>query len=109
MDLSFSPEEEAFREEVRAFIAAEVPQRLRDRLLAGVPPGKADFQLWQEALYRKGWMAPNWPKAYGGAEWSPAQQYIFEEEAFAAGCPRVIPFGVVMLGPVLLRFGSEEQ
>ncbi len=109
MQLEFSAEEEAFRLEVRDFIAANYPVEIRRRMEAGVAPGKSDFVTWQQILYQQGWIAPRWPVEYGGTGWSPVQCYIFEEEITAASTPRVMPFGLTMLGPVLMTFGSDEQ
>ena len=109
MDLAFSAEEEAFRAEVRAFIADNYPADIRDKLALGVPPAKDDYVRWQRILYEKGWIAPSWPVEYGGTGWNAVQRYIFDEELYRAGCPRIIPFGLVMLGSVLLAFGSEAQ
>ena len=109
MQLDFTPEEEAFRLEVRQFIEAEYPQALRKKMQAGAAPNKQDYLSWQQILHRKGWIAPRWPVEYGGTGWSPTQSYIFDEEITAAQTPRVMPFGLTMLGPVLMAFGSDEQ
>jgi len=109
MQLEFSAEEEAFRLEVREFIAANYPADIRERMKAGAAPNKRDYVTWQQILHRQGWIAPRWPVEHGGTGWSPVQSYIFEEELTAATTPRVMPFGLTMLGPVLLAFGSDEQ
>ena len=109
MQLEFSAEEEAFRLEVREFIAANYPADIRARMEAGVAPDKRDFVTWQQILHRQGWIAPRWPVEYGGTGWSPVQSYIFEEELTAASTPRIMPFGLTMLGPVLMAFASDEQ
>ncbi len=109
MQLEFSAEEEAFRLEVRQFIADNYPDEIRDKIAAGVAPQKSDYVTWQQILYRQGWIAPGWPQEYGGTGWSPAQRYIFDEELTAAQTPRIMPFGLTMLGPVLMAFASEEQ
>jgi alkylation response protein AidB-like acyl-CoA dehydrogenase len=110
LDLSFSAEEEAFRAEVRAFIA-ECKPKLPDT--AGWPDAETtsreDFLAWHKMLFRKGWVAPHWPKEYGGADWSVTQRYIFGQECAAAEMPGLLPFGLMMLGPVLMAFGSEAQ
>jgi hypothetical protein len=110
MDLSFSPEEESFRAEVRAFIAEAKPKLPK---ALGVPETatrrKEDYLVWHKLLYKKGWIAPHWPKKYGGTGWSVTQRYIFNEECAAAEMPVVVPFGLNMLGPVLIAFGSDEQ
>jgi len=109
MDLSFSAEELAFRDEVRAFIAATVPAETRRKVLEGLEVSRDDTLRWQQILHRQGWGGPNWPKEFGGTGWDPVQQYIFEEESAAAGTPRLLPFGLKMVGPVIMRFGNVAQ
>lgn len=109
MDLSFSPAEEAFREEVGAFLASKLPQRLTDKVRAGKRLAKADFEEWHALLNARGWLAPHWPEEWGGQGWSVVQKFIFEVEAAMAHAPRIVPFGTSMLGPVLLKYGSEAQ
>ncbi|MHA7815318.1 MAG: acyl-CoA dehydrogenase family protein [Pseudohaliea sp.] len=108
MDTSFSAEDLAFRDEVRAFFAEAYDDDLQARLA-----DKGTFREavidWQRRLYDKGWIAPNWPKAYGGAEWTPTQNFIFETERAAAGVRDVVPFGLKMVGPVIYTFGNDEQ
>src|SRR5256714_8502250 len=109
MDLSFSAEELAFRDEVRAFIAANVPADMRRKVLEGLEVSRDDTLRWQQILHRQGWGGPNWPKEFGGTGWDLVQQYILEEESAAAGTPRLLPFGVKMVGPVIMRFGNAAQ
>ncbi len=109
MELKYSSEETAFRDEVRAFLARELPAHLSSKVKRSQRLGKADIEEWQAILHKKGWLAPTWPKAYGGVEWTAVQRSIFEEECCAAGAPRVLPFGLNMLGPVLMKFGTDEQ
>jgi len=109
MDLSFSAEELAFRDEARAFIAANVPADTRRKVLEGLEVSRDDTLRWQQILHRQGWGGPNWPKEFGGTGWDPVQQYIFEEESAAAGTPRLLPFGLKMVGPVIMRFGNVAQ
>lgn len=109
MDLSFSKEELAFRDEVRAFFKESVPPAVRQKLLEGRHTSKDDLVSWQRILNKKGWAVPHWPKAYGGTGWTPAQQYIFLEELQIAPAPPPLPFGVNMVGPVIYTFGNEEQ
>ena len=109
MDLSFTPEEEAFRDEVRAFLAEKYPARLADKVRNGVRLTKADNEEWHAILNARGWLANHWPKSYGGTGWGAAQAFIFDTECALAHTPRIIPFGLSMLGPVLIKFGSEEQ
>ncbi|MDE2181586.1 MAG: acyl-CoA dehydrogenase family protein [Alphaproteobacteria bacterium] len=110
MDLSFSPEEEAFRTEVRAFLA-EAKTKLPDDVgrLEADTSSREDYLAWHKILYHKGWIAPHWPKQHGGTGWSVTQRYIFNEECAAAEMPALLPFGLQMLGPVLIAFGSEAQ
>jgi alkylation response protein AidB-like acyl-CoA dehydrogenase len=109
MDLSYSDEERAFRDEVRAFLDEKLPKDLSDKVRNGEELGKEGHERWHAILNEKGWLAPNWPKEFGGAEWNAVQRHIFEEEAAAAYAPRIVPFGLSMLAPVLQKFGSKEQ
>jgi alkylation response protein AidB-like acyl-CoA dehydrogenase len=111
MELAFSKEDLAFRDEVRRFIDENFDSALRAQL-AQSKNGylDRDGQLkWQRALYRKGWAAPNWPVEHGGTGWTPSQKYIFESEMAAAGTPIVSPMGLKMVAPVLMAFGSDAQ
>jgi alkylation response protein AidB-like acyl-CoA dehydrogenase len=109
MDLEFSREELAFREEVRSFVAEKLPDDIREKVDQGIPLAKNDAVRWQKLLYEKGWIAPNWPVEYGGTGWSATQMYIFDDEMGAAGAPPVVPFGLKMVAPVIYTFGTEEQ
>lgn len=109
MDLNYTAEEDAFRDEVRAFLAEKVPPRLSAKVKAGKRITKADYELWHSILNERGWLALHWPKEHGGTGWTPIQKHIFEEECVAAGTPRIIAFGLSMLGPVLIQFASDEQ
>ncbi|MCB1341163.1 MAG: acyl-CoA dehydrogenase family protein, partial [Pseudooceanicola sp.] len=109
MDLNWSPEDIAFREEVRAFLDEKLPKELADKVKRRGELTKADMERWHAILNEKGWLAPGWPKKFGGAEWNAVQKHIFEEEAARAGAPRIVPFGLAMLAPVLQKFGSKEQ
>jgi alkylation response protein AidB-like acyl-CoA dehydrogenase len=111
MDLAFSAEDIAFRDEVRQWLADNWPQEMRDRI-ARSPNGyltKEDHVWWQKKLYEKGWIAPNWPKEYGGAGWSAARKYLFQVEMAAASTPTIMPFGLTMVAPVIMKFGTPEQ
>jgi alkylation response protein AidB-like acyl-CoA dehydrogenase len=108
MDLSFKPEDIAFREEVRKFLAEKYPTHLRDKDM-GERATKEDYLLWQKTLYERGWGAPQWPKQYGGTGWTSTQRYIFQEECAKAETIMIPPFGPTMLASVLIAFGSEEQ
>jgi alkylation response protein AidB-like acyl-CoA dehydrogenase len=109
MDLSFTPEEQAFRAEVRDFLANEVPARLTAKVRAGQRLTKADLQEWHALLNARGWLANHWPKEWGGPGWTAVQKFIFEHDCALAYAPRTLPFGVNMLGPVLIKYGSEAQ
>ncbi len=107
MDLSFSPQEIAFRDEVRHFFQTQIPAAIRQKTHDGRKLEKADIVASHKILYAKGWATPNWPKEWGGTGWSSIQQYIFNEELQAAGVPQPLPFNVSMCGPVLIQFASE--
>ncbi|HNP37033.1 MAG TPA: acyl-CoA dehydrogenase family protein [Woeseiaceae bacterium] len=109
MDISFTDQELAFRDEVRTFFAEEIPSALRAKLERGIEIGKQDQVDYQKLLFRQGYFAPNWPKEYGGPGWTTIQKYIYASEMAAAEAPQIIPFGVNMVGPVIYSFGSEEQ
>ena len=109
MDLSYTDNERAFRDDVRSFLRDELPSELSDKVRKGQELTKADMERWHAILNARGWLAPNWPKAFGGAEWNAVQRHIFEEEAAAARAPRIVPFGLSMLAPVLQKFGSKAQ
>ncbi|HZU88264.1 MAG TPA: acyl-CoA dehydrogenase family protein, partial [Stellaceae bacterium] len=109
MDLRFSAEELAFRDEVRAFIRDHLPDDIRERMRLGCTPSKEDTVRWQRILNERGWAAYSWPKEYGGPGWTPVQRMIFLEENQLAPAPEVSSFNITMIGPVLIRFGSEEQ
>src|SRR5262249_4688801 len=105
MDLKLSAEDRAFRDEVRAFLAAELPAEIRRKVETNLPVSKAEQTRWQKILHAKGWIAPGWPREHGGTGWTPMQRYIFDDELGAAGAPPLNPFGVGMVGPVLYTFG----
>lgn len=107
--MPFTTQDEDFRQEVRAFIAEELPQDVRAKVLSGQEIHKNDYMRWHKALYAKGWVAPNWPEEHGGIGWTSIQRFIFEDEAGLAGAPRLSSFGLGMLGPVLMRFGTDAQ
>lgn len=112
MNLEFSPEDEAFRAEVRAFLATHLDDDLREaaRLQTTALPEKEPSMRWQRILHeQRGWAAPSWPEAFGGPGFSASQRYIFTEECARAGAPGLIPLGTRMLAPVLFRYGTPEQ
>jgi alkylation response protein AidB-like acyl-CoA dehydrogenase len=109
MDLNYTDEESAFQSEVRNFLAEKLPKQMSEKVRLGGDLTKAEMDEWHSILNDKGWLAQNWPKAFGGAEWDAVQRHIYEEEAALANAPRIIPFGLSMLAPVLQKFGSQEQ
>ena len=109
MDLSYASDEIAFRDEVRAFLAEKLAPELAEKVRLSRELTKEEMEGWHAALQERGWLAQNWPRAFGGAEWTAVQRHIFEEEAARAHAPRILPFGLSMLAPVLMKFGSEAQ
>jgi len=109
MNFDADPRDEAFREEVRAFIRDNLPAELAARNRLGYHPLRADTQAWTEILHQKGWSVPNWPKDYGGPGWTPLQRHIFEEECFLAGAPALSTQGPTLVGPVIYTFGTATQ
>ena len=109
MDLSFSPQDIAFRDEVRHFFETQIPAHIRQKTINGQKLEKADIVASHKILYAKGWATPNWPKEWGGTDWSPIQQYIFLEELQNSGTPQPLQFNVQMCGPVLIQFASDAQ
>jgi len=108
MDLTFTPEEEAFRAEVRSFIDENLPKALKGKR-RNEYTSREDYLAWHKVLYKKGWIAPLWPKEYGGTGWNVTQRFIFNEECAKAETPMVLPFGVAMVGPVIYTFANDEQ
>ncbi|MEX0350927.1 MAG: acyl-CoA dehydrogenase family protein [Paracoccaceae bacterium] len=109
MDLTYTPEQEAFRAELRRFLAENLPEDVRDKVRLGKRLTKSEMQDWHATLNAQGWLAMSWPRKYGGADWDAVQRQIFEEEACRAYAPRIVPFGLKMLAPVLFEFGTEAQ
>ncbi|HEX7888367.1 MAG TPA: acyl-CoA dehydrogenase family protein [Ramlibacter sp.] len=109
MDLAFTPEEQKFREEVRAWVRANLPQEIAHKVHNALHLTREDMQRWARILGKKGWLGYGWPKEFGGPGWTAVQKHLFEEEAALAGAPRIVPFGPVMVAPVIMAFGSPEQ
>ncbi len=111
MDFSFNAEDRAFQSEVREWLESAWPHDVRERqkksALARV--SKDEQVRWQQALAEKGWAATNWPREHGGANFTPTQNYLFDLEVARAGAPNVLPFGITMVAPVIMKFGTEEQ
>lgn len=99
----------AFRREVKDFLREQVPPALAADVLMGKAVGRDDIMAWHRKLYHRGWVAPGWPKAFGGTGWTIVQRWVFEEEAALAGAPPLIPMGLVTVGPILIASASAEQ
>ena len=109
MDLSFSPEEQRFRGEVRAWLDEAIPDDLAAKAKASAHFDHAEVMQWQKILAAKGWAAPHWPEKFGGPGFSAAERFIFNEELERSGMPHLSPFGLVMVGPLIQRFGTDAQ
>ncbi|ULU24177.1 acyl-CoA dehydrogenase family protein [Dyella terrae] len=109
MDLRFTDEEQAFRQEVLQFLQSNLSPRLAEKVRHAQHLTREDMAGWHATLNVRGWLANHWPKAHGGPGWSAVQKFIFENECALAGAPRIVPFGVNMLGPVLIKFGNDAQ
>ena len=109
MDLILSAEDRAFREEIRAFIARSRPAWMVEKGERGIPFEPEEYRAWQKQLDDAGYGAPAWPVAHGGCGWSPLRQLLFATELVMHGCPRQMPYGLAMVGPILMAFGSEAQ
>ncbi|MBI5275477.1 MAG: acyl-CoA dehydrogenase family protein [Burkholderiales bacterium] len=109
MDLAFTPEEQQFREDIRAWVRDNLPQDIAHKVHNALRLSRDDMQRWAKILGRKGWLGHGWPQQFGGPGWTAVQKHLFEEECALAGAPRVVPFGPVMVAPVIMAFGSPEQ
>ena len=109
MDLAFTAEEQQFREEVRAWVRANLPADVAHKVHNALHLTREDMQGWNKILGRKGWLGYAWPKEFGGPGWNAVQKHLFEEECALAGAPRILPFGPVMVAPVIMAFGTPEQ
>jgi alkylation response protein AidB-like acyl-CoA dehydrogenase len=109
MNLEFTAEELAFRDEVRSFLKEALPNDLRQKMINRQHLAKDDTVRWQRILNARGWAVTHWPEPYGGQAWTPAERYIFQEEMALAHAPEGSPFNVNMIGPVLCKFGTEAQ
>ncbi|MEC8937709.1 MAG: acyl-CoA dehydrogenase family protein, partial [Pseudomonadota bacterium] len=105
MNLQFTTAENAFRDEVRTFLAEALPSDIQNKVRLGQRLSAEEHVRWQNRLNERGWLAPGWPVEHGGTGWSPVEKYIFEEECAAAHAPTIVPFGVNMVAPVIIRFG----
>jgi alkylation response protein AidB-like acyl-CoA dehydrogenase len=109
MDLNYSDEDLAFRDQVRAFLEANLPPDLQRKVRSHLRVSKDDSVRWHKILAKQGWVAPGWPVEFGGPGWTPVQRHIFEDECARAGTPQIMPFGVNMVAPVIMAFGNEAQ
>ena len=109
MDLAFTPEEQKFREDIRAWVAQSLPASISNKVHNALHLTRDDQQDWAKILGKKGWLGHGWPKEFGGPGWNAVQKHLFEEECAMAGAPRVVPFGPVMVAPVIMAFGNAEQ
>jgi pimeloyl-CoA dehydrogenase large subunit len=109
MDLNFTADELAFRDEARRFFRHEFPAAIREKVEAGHPLGKEEIVTSQRVLNARGWAVPNWPQEWGGQDWSPVQFYMYQDEMQQANVPGPLAFNASMVGPVIAQFGSDEQ
>ncbi|MCW5633674.1 MAG: acyl-CoA dehydrogenase family protein [Rubrivivax sp.] len=109
MDLNFTSEELAFRERIRAWVGENLPRDISQKVMAAQHLTRDDMQRWAKILGKQGWLGWGWPKQFGGPGWTAVQKHLFEEECARAGAPRVVPFGPIMVAPVIMAFGSPEQ
>ena len=109
MDLNYTADELTFRDEVRKFTAAKLPKDIKRKVLEHRRLTKDDTMRWQDILAKKGWLTGHWPKQFGGLGWSPVEIHIFDEETAGLGAPRLVPFGLNMVAPVIMAFGSKAQ
>ena len=109
MDLNYTSEDLAFRDHVRAFLDARLPADLQAKVRQHLRMSREDYVRWHKILAEQGWVAPGWPAEFGGPGWTPVQRHLFDEECARAGTPPILPFGVNMVAPVIMAFGSAEQ
>ena len=109
MDLNYTADDLAFRDQVRAYLQENLPADLQHKVLNHKRLSKGDIVRWHKTLAKQGWVAPAWPVEYGGTGWSAVQRHIWEEECARAGTPPILPFGVAMVAPVIMAFGNEAQ
>ena len=109
MDLAFTPEEQKFREDIRAWVRTNLPPEISHKVHNALTLTRDDMQRWARILGKKGWLGWGWPQQFGGPGWNAVQKHLFEEECALAGAPRVVPFGPVMVAPVIMAFGNAEQ
>jgi len=109
MDLNFTPEEQTFRQDIRRWVADNLPADISAKVHGALRLSRDDMQRWAKILGAKGWLGYGWPQQFGGPGWNAVQKHLFEEECARAGAPRIVPFGPVMVAPVIMAFGNAEQ
>ncbi|HUP23237.1 MAG TPA: acyl-CoA dehydrogenase family protein [Thermoanaerobaculia bacterium] len=109
MDMSFKPEDLEFREEVRAWVREAMPVALAAKAAHGIPASHEETRQWHRLLHEKGWVAPHWPQEHGGTGWDVTRRFLFQEEMVRSNAPRLSPFGLGMVGPLLIQYGDDEQ
>ena len=109
MDLAFTPEELKFRDEIRDWVKGALPKAISDKVHQAQRLTRDDMQTWAKILGKKGWLGYGWPAQFGGPGWTAVQKHLFEEELAMAGAPRIVPFGPVMVAPVIMAYGTKEQ
>lgn len=109
MDLAFTEQEQSFREEIRQWVRENLPESIAYKVHNGLRLTREDMQGWSKILGKKGWLGYSWPKEFGGPGWNAIERHLFEEECALAGAPRIVPFGPVMVAPVIMTFGNAEQ
>ena len=109
MNADFSADDLAFQSEVRSFLESEFPAEYRIKIDENKRLSKDELVDWQKILYRKGWAAPSWPKEYGGTGWTQIQRHIFATEMGLIGAPDPVPFGMTMVAPIIMAYGTDEQ
>ena len=109
MDFNYTGEELAFRDNARAFLDRNLPVDLQRKVRKHLRLDKTDYVRWHRILAAQGWVAPGWPVEFGGPGWSTVQRHIWDDECARAGTPPILPFGVNMVAPVIMAFGSQAQ
>ena len=109
MNLDFSDDELRFRDDVRHWVDQNLPPDISHKVRNGLYLDKSDYQRWARILGARGWLAAAWPERFGGPGWTPIQRHLFAEACALAGAPPVLPFGPVMVAPVIMKYGSAEQ
>jgi len=111
MDMQLKPEDEAFRQEVRAFLDDKLDAELREagQKTSGISSAHAPLMRWHKILHEKGWIAPGWPQEFGGTGWGDMQRYIWQSECARANTPKLYPMGLGMIGPTLIACGTKQQ